>query len=139
LRRDLERRRVHLEVVLQPDPPSVLGDIVQLQQVILNVLVNAGDAMADAPDPRQLRVETVVREAGILAISVRDSGPGVAPSELERIFERFVTTKPEGLGMGLPISRSIIEAHGGRIWAARNVDRGLTVYIELPYVEVTSA
>jgi signal transduction histidine kinase len=139
LRRDLERRRVRLEVVLQPDPPSVLGDIVQLQQVILNVLVNAADAMADAPDPRELRVETLVREAGILAISVRDSGLGVAPSELEHIFERFVTSKPEGLGMGLSISRSIIEAHGGRIWAARNVDRGLTVYIELPYVEMTSA
>jgi PAS domain S-box-containing protein len=139
LRRDLERRRVRLEVVLQPDPPSVLGDMVQLQQVILNVLVNAADAMADAPDPRELRVETAVREAGILAISVRDSGPGVAPSELEHIFERFVTSKPEGLGMGLSISRSIIEAHGGRIWATRNPDRGLTVYIELPYVEGTSA
>jgi two-component system, LuxR family, sensor kinase FixL len=139
MRRDLERRRVRLEVVLQPDPPSVLGDIVQLQQVILNVLVNAADAMADAPDPRELRVETVVREPGILVIAVRDSGVGVAPSELEHIFERFVTSKPEGLGMGLSISRSIIEAHGGRIWATRNVDRGLTVYIELPYVEVTSA
>jgi PAS domain S-box-containing protein len=139
LRRDLERRRVRLEVVLQPDPPSVLGDVVQLQQVILNVLVNAADAMADAPDPRELRVETVVREPGIFAITVRDSGVGVAPSELEHIFERFVTSKPEGLGMGLSISRSIIEAHGGRIWATRNVDRGLTVYIELPYVEMTSA
>ena len=139
LRRDLERRRVRLELALQPDPPPILGDIVQLQQVILNVLVNAADAMADAPEPRDLRVETIIREAGILAISARDSGVGVAPSELEHIFDRFVTSKPEGLGMGLSISRSIIEAHGGRIWATRNVDRGLTVHIELPYVEMTSA
>jgi two-component system sensor kinase FixL len=132
LHKELERRHVNFEMTLQPDPPRVLGDVVQLQQVILNVLINAAEAMANQADPRELRIETATREPGILAIAVSDSGPGVESSELEHIFERFVTSKPEGMGMGLSISRSIIEAHGGRIRAARNSDRGLTVHIELP-------
>ena len=135
LRKELERRRVELEVALQPSSPRVLGDIVQLQQVVLNVLVNAGEAMTDDGAPRRLRLDLTTREAGVLTLTVRDSGRGVPPAELEHIFERFVTTKTEGLGMGLSISRSIIEAHGGRIWATPNPDRGLIVHIELPCLE----
>jgi PAS domain S-box-containing protein len=132
LHRYLERRQVRLEVVLPADPPRVLGDIVQLQQVVLNVLVNSVEAMADEASPRELQIDVVSREPGILATTVRDSGTGVESAELEHIFERFVTSKPEGLGLGLSISRSIVEAHGGRIWATRNTDRGLTMHIELP-------
>jgi len=135
LGKDMERRGVRLEVALLADTPRVLGDVVQLQQVILNVLINAVEAMKDQPPPCQLRVETAVYEPGILSIIVRDTGPGVEVSELEHIFERFVTSKPEGLGMGLSISRSILASHGGRMWATRNADRGLTVHIELPCLE----
>jgi signal transduction histidine kinase len=110
----------------------VLGDVVQLQQVILNVVLNAVEAMAMTGPPRELTVESVVREAGVLTISVSDTGPGVQEDELEHIFERFVTSKAHGLGMGLSISRSIINAHGGRMWATRNAERGLTVHIDLP-------
>ena len=135
LRKELERRRVELEVSLCPSPPRVLGDIVQLQQVLLNILINAGEAMTDDAAPRRLRIDLTAHEAGVLALTIRDSGRGVAASELEHIFERFVTTKTEGLGMGLSISRSILEAHGGRIWATPNPDRGLTMHIELPCLE----
>ena len=135
LHTSLERQGVRLEVTLQPDAPRVVGDVVQLQQVILNVVVNATEAMAAADGPRELCIETAVRTPGRLRVTVRDSGPGVAVSELEHIFDRFVTSKAEGLGMGLSISRSIVEAHGGRIWAERNPDRGLTMHIELPCLE----
>jgi signal transduction histidine kinase len=91
--------------------------------------------MTDDGTPRRLRLDLTTREAGVLTLTVRDSGRGVPTAELEHIFERFVTTKTEGLGMGLSISRSIIEAHGGRIWATPNPDRGLIVHIELPCLE----
>ena len=135
VRRDLERRRVRVKLALPRDSPGVLGDVVQLQQVILNVLVNAAEAMADADEPRELYIGASVLEPAIVSITVSDTGPGVALSELEHIFERFVTTKPQGMGMGLSISRSIITAHGGRMWATRNPDRGMTVHIELPSME----
>ncbi|TMB90419.1 MAG: PAS domain S-box protein [Chloroflexi bacterium] len=135
LRKELERRRIEVEVAMHPATPRVLGDIVQLQQVVLNVLVNAAEAMTDDDARRRLHIDMAAREAGVLRLTIRDSGLGVAVAELERIFDRFVTSKPEGLGMGLSISRSIIEAHGGRIWATRNPDRGLTIHVELPCLE----
>ena len=132
LKKDLERKRVGLQLELAENLPQVLGDVVQLQQVFLNVVVNACDAMKGSENgPRQLRIETSHRNS-VVAIDIRDSGTGVKEPDLGRIFERFVTTKPEGLGMGLSISRSIIDAHGGRIWATRNPDRGLTIHSELP-------
>jgi len=112
--------------------PPVLGDPVQLRQVILNLLVNATEAIVADGGPREIRIETRRPEAGRVAIDLRDSGAGARESELERIFEHFVSSKPNGLGMGLAISRSIVEAHGGRIWATRNHDRGLTLHLELP-------
>ena len=135
LRKDLERRNVRLQLVLPSDAPHVLGDTVQLQQVVLNLILNACEAMGGDGGERDLRIELAAREDDILTLTIRDSGKGLAEGELERIFERFVTSKPDGLGMGLSISRSIIEAHGGRIWASRNPDHGLTVHIELPCAE----
>ena len=133
LKKDLERNEVALQLDLAKELPRVLGDTVQLQQVFLNVMVNACEAMNGADGvPRRLRIETAQPEPGKVTIAVRDSGKGVRDGDLSHIFDRFVTTKPEGLGMGLSISRSIIEAHGGRIWATRNQDRGLTIHSELP-------
>jgi len=135
LRKHLERRDVRVELALPADAPRVLGDVVQLQQVTLNLLLNACEAMGPNGDRRELRIEMAEREVGILHIAIRDSGKGVAEADLESIFERFVTTKPDGLGMGLSISRSIVGTHGGRIWATRNPERGLTMHVELPCQE----
>ncbi len=133
LGKDLERRHIALHLDLATGLPLVPGDTVQLQQVLLNLLLNACDAMnADDHGPHELFIATACDGRGHVTIEVRDSGAGVEDSELEHIFDRFVTTKPNGLGMGLSISRSIIEAHGGRIWATRNEDRGLTIHSELP-------
>jgi signal transduction histidine kinase len=115
---------ISLQLRLAEDLPRVLGDGVQLQQVVLNLLVNARQAMADVVDgPRVLRIETREPKPGSIEISVADTGAGVDGSELERMFEPFVSSKAEGLGMGLSINRSIVEAHGGHIAATRNRDR----------------
>jgi PAS domain S-box-containing protein len=136
LKKDLERKRVGLKLDLADGLPRVLGDVVQLQQVFLNVVVNACDAMEGSKNgPRELRIETSRRPSGSVAIDIQDSGVGVKEPDLSHIFDRFVTTKRDGLGMGLSISRSIIDAHGGRIWATRNPDRGLTIHSELPGLE----
>ena len=136
LRHDIERRRITMQLSLAEGLPPLSGDPILLEQVILNLLVNAREAMADAHEgPRELTIQTAQREPGNLNISVGDTGAGVKESELERIFDPFVSTKAEGLGMGLSISRSIIEAHGGRIWATCNPDRGITVHAELPCEE----
>jgi len=132
LRGELESKGIGVQLSLAKDLPPVLGDAIQLQQVVLNVVLNAAEAMADRSTGRAfLSVETAEHHAGTIEISVRDSGPGVKDIDLERIFEPFVTTKSTGLGMGLSISRSILDAHGGRMWATRNTEHGLTVHIEL--------
>jgi len=133
IRHDLERAQVSLRLALGEALPHVPGDPVQLQQVILNLLLNACDAMSVVQSGlRTLDVATDHDGQGLVIVTVRDSGVGVSESELTGIFEPFVTTKPQGMGMGLAISRSIVEAHKGRIWATRNDDPGLTVHIELP-------
>jgi C4-dicarboxylate-specific signal transduction histidine kinase/ABC-type uncharacterized transport system substrate-binding protein len=132
VRHDLERARVSLRLTRSEHLPLVSGDAVQLQQVILNLLLNASDALAGVPDGSGLiEVATHSHQPGRVVITVRDSGIGVPEAELAIIFRPFVTTKAQGLGMGLSISRSIIEAHGGRIWATRNEDHGLTMHVEL--------
>ncbi len=133
LQHDAARRRISVRCALARGLEPVRGDPVQLQQVLLNVLVNACEAIAAAEDgPREVTIETSALAAGGVAVSIRDTGIGVKDGDLERIFEHFVSTKVEGLGMGLAISRSIVQAHSGRIWATANADRGLTLHLELP-------
>ena len=133
LRNDIQGKNIVVRFTRGQALPTVLGDPVQLRQVVLNLIVNAGEAIAlAASGPREIRIDTSQPEVGRVAIAVRDTGVGVKEPEVEQIFERFVSTKPQGLGMGLAISRSIVEAHHGRIWATRNDDLGLTLHVELP-------
>jgi signal transduction histidine kinase len=130
---DLARAGVSTELRLREGLPLVRGDAIQLQQVILNLALNAEDAMANgAGEPKRLTVETTERRPGTVEVCVRDTGVGVKEGDLEGIFKPFVTTKTSGLGIGLSISRSIVEAHRGTIRAERNRDRGLSVRVELP-------
>ena len=113
--------------------PPVSGDRVQLQQVILNLIMNAIEAMSSVKDrARILRIRTVQQGPDSVLVAVQDSGIGLDPAQLERIFDAFYTTKQGGMGIGLSVSRSIIEAHGGRIWAALNEGPGLTFSFDLP-------
>jgi len=129
---DLIRRGVIVGTDLSASIPEVSADRVQLQQVLLNLIVNASDAMADnAPRDRTLTI-TTAEEGATVRISVTDRGPGVAAGLIDAVFEPFVTSKPQGLGLGLAICRSIIAAHGGRIWAANNSNRGATFSFVLP-------
>ena len=133
LRSDMVVKKVVVHYARGAALPTVLGDPVQLRQVVLNLILNAGEAIASTEGgPREIRIAVGQPDAGQVAVAIRDSGGGVSASELERIFEHFVTSKPEGLGMGLAISRSIVEAHGGTIWATRNEHRGLTLHVALP-------
>jgi PAS domain S-box-containing protein len=114
-----------VETALAEDLPLIQGDRVQLQQVVLNLIVNAVQAMAElAEGPRELLIATAQAEPTGVLVSVKDSGPGLTPASLEHLFAPFYTTKPGGLGMGLSICRSIIEAHGGRLWVTANLPRG---------------
>jgi signal transduction histidine kinase len=116
---------VSVQARLVDNLPLIHGDRVQLQQVILNLIINAVEAMSGiAEAPRELLITTGLAESSGVLVSVRDSGPGLAPATVVRLFEAFYTTKPTGLGMGLSICRSIIEAHGGRLWAEANEPRG---------------
>jgi C4-dicarboxylate-specific signal transduction histidine kinase len=113
--------------------PLIEGDRVQLQQVVLNLIVNAVQAMGGVADgPRELFITTTRAEPDGVLVAVKDSGPGVAPASLERLFDAFYTTKSEGLGMGLSICRSIIEAHGGRLWVTANLPRGAIFHFTMP-------
>jgi C4-dicarboxylate-specific signal transduction histidine kinase len=133
LRSDVTRKAIVIVCDLAPDLPPVTGDRVQLQQVIVNLLLNASEAIARAGDgPREIAIATARGAEGTVALTVRDSGIGACAEELGRMFQPFVTTKSSGLGLGLAISRSIVQAHGGRLWASPNPDRGLTLYLELP-------
>ncbi len=129
-------RNIRVDIECQDNLPAVRGDRVQLQQVVLNLLINAFDAMKEATaKERDVKVRAQTNGAGTVEISVRDHGTGLASDELAKVFQPFYTTKREGLGMGLPISRSIVEAHGGRLWAENNPDRGATFYLTLPAID----
>src|SRR5579864_8346817 len=117
---------------LAADLPQVMGDRVQLQQVLLNLMMNSIDAMKDVNGTRELTVQSQRGEDGQVLISVSDSGVGLPPQQADKIFNAFFTTKTHGTGMGLRISRSIVESHGGRLWAAENSPRGATFQFTLP-------
>jgi C4-dicarboxylate-specific signal transduction histidine kinase len=132
-RSEAMKNGVLVQTELTDNLPLIDGDRVQLQQVMLNLIVNAVEAMSGLTEgPRELLISAGKAEMGGVLVTVRDSGPGLAPAALERLFEAFYTTKPNGLGMGLSICRSIIEAHDGRLWASANVSRGATFQFTLP-------
>jgi signal transduction histidine kinase len=134
---ELITRRVIATAVVGPNLPPVMGDRVQLQQVLLNLLLNGCEAMSStAPSDRRLSLIVTADAQRNVQFSVRDCGTGIASSVIDRLFEPFVTTKPEGLGLGLSISRTIVAAHGGRLWAENNADRGATVHCLLPAAPV---
>jgi PAS domain S-box-containing protein len=113
--------------------PLIRGDRVQLQQVILNLIINAVEALSSVGEgPRELIISTGETESNGVLVAIRDSGPALTPASLERVFDAFYTTKPGGLGMGLSICRSIIEAHGGQLWASVNVPRGAVFQFTVP-------
>jgi signal transduction histidine kinase len=130
---DLQRNRVVLQPELAKDLPTITGDRVQLQQVILNLLRNASDAMVDVHDrPRQLLIRTEREDGDRARVSVRDAGVGVDPQNVDKLFDAFYTTKTDGMGIGLSISRSIIERHHGHLWAEGNDGPGATFSFSIP-------
>ena len=130
---DLQRSRVVLRSELADDLPPVTGDRVQLQQVILNLLLNAADAMSGVDDrPRHLTIGTEREEGDRVRLTVRDTGVGIDPHNMDGLFDAFYTTKSAGMGMGLSVSRSIIESHHGRLWAAPNDGPGATFSFSIP-------
>jgi signal transduction histidine kinase len=131
---DLQRNRVILRQELADGLPLIAGDRVQLQQVILNLLRNASDAMSGVDDrPRELIIRTERDECDCVRLTVKDTGVGITQHDMERLFEAFYTTKSDGMGMGLSVSRSIIERHSGRLWATPNDDPGATFSFSIPY------
>jgi signal transduction histidine kinase len=126
MRSDLANHGVTVTTSLAPDLGSICGDGVQLQQVLLNLVMNACDAMAEnEPGQRRLALRTLVAESG-LQIEVSDTGRGLPGGAAERVFERYYSTKPNGLGLGLSVCRTILDAHGGTLFAAANPDGGTT-------------
>ena len=125
VRAELRHRGVALAVELASGRPPVLGDRVQLQQVILNLVMNGIEAMAGVQDrPTELMIGSHPTDGEHVTVAVHDTGVGIDPSHLDRLYNAFFTTKRGGMGMGLSMSRSIIEAHGGRLWAAPNLPHG---------------
>ena len=131
LRSEASRHSVLIITELSEDLPRVVADRVQLQQVLMNLMLNGIEAMQDTSGG-QLTIGSMKGEGGQLLISVSDTGTGLPPDRADQIFNAFFSTKTQGTGMGLSISRSIIESHGGRLWATSNSDRGATFSFTLP-------
>ncbi|MGZ5866385.1 MAG: sensor histidine kinase [Xanthobacteraceae bacterium] len=132
VQREVSRHRVFLGLNLAKVLPTISGDRVQLQQVIINLLVNAIQAMATVNHRRELTIGSALQEDGNIVVTVRDNGHGFDAEQQTHMFNAFFTTKVDGMGMGLSISRSIVDAHGGRIWASRNDDGGATFQFAIP-------
>ena len=132
LRREALQSGVSITAALAPDVPLVMGDRVQLQQVLLNLLMNSIEATKGVGDRREITVTSRRADGDQVHVAVTDTGVGLPPTGADELFKAFFTTKAGGTGMGLAISRSIIEAHGGRLWAASNADRGATFTFTLP-------
>jgi PAS domain S-box-containing protein len=130
---ELQRNNVILQLDLAPDPLAVMGDRIQIQQVILNLIQNGSDAMSMVDGrPKDLLIKTARDENGDVRFSVQDTGVGIAPEIEEKLFEAFYTTKADGMGIGLSVSRTILESHQGRLWATRNEGPGSTVLFSIP-------
>jgi PAS domain S-box-containing protein len=132
VKNDLARSNVVLHIDLADDLPPVEGDRIQLQQVILNLILNGRDAMVDQTGKHELHISSKSGDSDDLIVAVTDSGVGFEEDDVDRVFDPFFSTKPDGMGLGLSISRTIIEAHEGRLWAANNPDGGATVQFRLP-------
>jgi PAS domain S-box-containing protein len=132
-RSQLLEKGVSLQIGLAKGLPLIRGDRVQLQQVILNLIINAVEAMSDSSEGmRELLISTAEDQLNGVRVEVRDSGPGLSAESLDRLFNPFYTTKPAGMGMGLSICRSIIEEHGGQVWATANIPQGAAFHFTLP-------
>jgi len=132
LRSETSRNNILVQTELAADLPEVMADRVQLQQVLMNLMINGIEAMKDVDGTRELAIRSQLKENKEVVVSVTDSGVGLPPQQKEQIFNAFFTTKPHGTGMGLRISRSIIESHGGRLWAGDNSPRGASFCFSLP-------
>jgi C4-dicarboxylate-specific signal transduction histidine kinase len=131
LRSELTRYSISVRTDLAANLPQIMGDRVQLQQVLMNLMINGIDAMKDVNAARELAIKSH-QETEHLMISVNDTGLGLPHEQANQIFDAFFTTKAHGTGMGLSVSRSIVESHGGRLWAASNSGRGTTFHFTLP-------
>jgi two-component system sensor kinase FixL len=133
-------RKIALEVELDDTIPLVAGDRIQLQQVILNLILNSLEAVMNMKtESRSILVRTYQQDTRTITLSVKDNGPGIEAKAMPHLFEAFYTTKPEGLGMGLAICRSIVENHRGRLWAENNPNGGATFYFTIPIARENSA
>jgi C4-dicarboxylate-specific signal transduction histidine kinase len=137
LRDEAVRYNISVRMELATDLPQIIGDRVQLQQVVMNLIVNSIEAMKDVEGIREMVIQSRRAENEEIVISVSDTGVGFSPQLAEQIFDPFFTTKPNGTGMGLRISRSIIESHNGRLWAAGNPGRGAAFRLSLPTAGTT--
>jgi two-component system sensor kinase FixL len=137
LEREIVQREITLQLDLAPLPIPVRADRIEIEQVLVNLIQNAIDAVCEGSERKQIYVQTRQTEDAMAEVTVRDIGTGLSDAAAERLFEAFFTTKAQGLGMGLAISRSIIEAHRGRIWVKRPADggRGTTIRFTLPLLQ----
>ena len=131
-RGSLQQHRITVRAERNVELPQIEGDRIQLQQVLLNLITNAIESMASTAENRVLRVSSELRQDGDISVSVEDTGGGVSPQDIERIFNPLFTTKPDGMGMGLSICRSIVESHGGRLWASPRQPHGSVFRFTLP-------
>ena len=132
IRSDLLNRNTETVLEMQPNLPTVFGDRVQLQQVLLNLVMNGCDAMAELPEGRRLVLRTTASDDGGVLVSVEDVGRGIPPEDLERIFSPFVSSKADGMGLGLAVCTTILESHHGKLWATNNARRGASFHFRLP-------
>jgi C4-dicarboxylate-specific signal transduction histidine kinase len=129
---DMSRLSISVRIELADDLPEITGDRVQLQQVLMNLMANSIDAMKDADGTRELAINSQRGQNGQVMVTISDTGVGLPAQQADQIFNAFFTTKPNGIGMGLRISRSIVESHGGRLWASDHLPRGASFHLTLP-------
>jgi len=132
MRSEVARHTISIRTELAEDIPRITGDRVQLQQVLMNLIVNGIDAMKGEDGRRELAINSQRAKNEQILISISDTGVGLPAQQSDQIFNAFFTTKPNGTGMGLRISRSIVESHGGRLWATDNSPRGASFHLALP-------